>query len=98
MNDQSRQGAKTSYGISDLFSGKDLEIIAASLLLIGKLKVDSVSLFRDQPLIVVSLIGQFKSTEDKKENRMADLADILEENRDMTLADVLEGLKQKMNQ
>ncbi|WP_339254716.1 hypothetical protein NSQ43_08490 [Sporosarcina sp. FSL W8-0480] len=83
------QHSGQSYSISDLLKGKDLDIIAASLLLIGKLKVDSVQLFRDTPIVTVSLIGQFKSTEKPKEDR---LAKFLEENSDVTLTDLLEGM------
>lgn len=48
------------YSIHDLFKDKKLEIVAAALLLTGKLKVDSVEIFRDSPVVNVTLIGQYK--------------------------------------
>ena len=72
----------SKYTLHDLLKGKDLDIIAASLLLLGKLKVDSVQLYRDSPTISVTLIGQYQSVkEDKSEN----MANFLDNNGDMTL-------------
>lgn len=82
------------YTIQDLLKGKDLEIIAASLLLLGKLKVESVVLFRDSPSIGVSLIGKYRSPNDDKSNNMADF---LEQNGDMTIDDVFDALSKRMN-
>lgn len=96
MNDQFRQGANKSYSINDLFKGKDLEIIAASLLLVGKLKVESVQLFRGQPIVGVTLLGQFKSVENDNEKGNA-MAEFLEHNGDITLDEVFEGLRRQMN-
>ncbi len=84
----------SKYTLGDLLKGKDLEIVAASLLLLGKLKVDSVQLFRDKPVISVTLLGEFKSFDDKKVNEMASF---LEENGDMTLDELFEGIKKRMN-
>ena len=84
----------SKYTLGDLLKGKDLEIVAASLLLLGKLKVDSVQLFRDKPVISVTLLGEFKSLNDKKVNEMANF---LEENGDMTLDELFEGIKRRMN-
>ncbi len=89
----SNHKSHASYTLSDLLKGKDIEIVAASLLLLGKLKVDSVQLFRDQPVIAVSLLGQFKQMGDTKAN---ELADFLEKNGDMTLDEVFEGIKKRM--
>ena len=66
------QNPNSKYTLGDLLKGKDLEIVAASLLLLGKLKVESVQLFRDKPIISVTLLGEFKSLNDKKVNEMAD--------------------------
>lgn len=84
----------SNYTLNDLLKGKDLEIVAASLLLLGKLKVDSVQLYRNQPVIVVSLLGQFNKLNDQKIN---DMANFLEQNGDMTLDEVFEGIKKRMN-
>lgn len=86
--------SKSKYTLGDLLKGKDLEIVAASLLLLGKLKVDSIQLYRDKPIISVELLGEFKNLNDRKVNEMADF---LEKNGDMTLDEVFEGIKKRMN-
>lgn len=92
QNDSDRK-SHASYTLSDLLKGNDIEIVAASLLLLGKLKVDSVQLYRDQPIIAVSLLGEFKTLKESKVNEMTDF---LEKNGDMTLDEIIESLKKKM--
>ncbi|MEK4404483.1 MULTISPECIES: hypothetical protein [Sporosarcina] len=94
MYNNFNQNPNTKYTLGDLLKGKDLEIVAASLLLLGKLKVDSVQLFRDKPVISVTLLGEFKSLNDKKVNEMTDF---LEKNGDLTLDELFEGIKRRMN-
>ena len=96
MNDQFQQGANKAYSISDLLKGKDLEIVAASLLLVGKLKVESVQLFRGQPVVAVTLLGQFKSASNDNEKGNV-MAEFLEQNGDITLDEVFEGIRRQMN-
>jgi len=84
----------SKYTVQDLLQGKDLDIIAASLLLLGKLKVESVQLFRNSPTITVTLLGQYRSTSDDKANKMANF---LEQNGDMTIDDVFAALNKRMN-
>lgn len=84
----------SKYTLHDLLKGKDLDIIAASLLLLGKLKVESVQLYRDSPTISVTLIGQYQSVKDDKSENMANF---LDENGDMTLDEVFEALSKRMN-
>ncbi|MGB3260299.1 hypothetical protein [Paenisporosarcina sp.] len=95
MNDDYyRKHINSKYTLHDLLKGKDLEIIAASLLLLGKLKVDSVQLYRNSPTIGVTLIGQYRSIEEDKTNQMADF---LDKNGDMTLDEVFDALSKRMN-
>lgn len=94
MYDQFRQGANQSYSISDLLKGNDLDLVAASLLLVGKLKVSSVQLYRGQPVVEVTLVGQFKSTESQKGNAMDSF---FEQNGDITLDEVFEGIRRQVN-
>lgn len=84
----------SKYTVQDLLQGKDLDIIAASLLLLGKLKVESVQLFRNSPTITVTLLGQYRSTSDDNANKMANF---LEQNGDMTIDDVFAALNKRMN-
>ncbi|WP_255452102.1 TerB family tellurite resistance protein [Sporosarcina sp. ANT_H38] len=88
------QNPNSKYTLGDLLKGKDLEIVAASLLLLGKLKVDSAQLFRDKPVISVTLLGEFKHLNDNKVNEMADF---LEGNGDLTLDELFEGIKRRMD-
>lgn len=94
MNDKFWQGANRSYSISDLLKGNDLDIVAATLLLVGKLKVSSVQLYRGQPVVEVTLVGQFKSTENQKGNAMDSF---LEQNGDITIDEVIEGIRRQIN-
>lgn len=89
-----REQMNSKYTIQDLLKGKDLEIIAASLLLLGKLKVESVQLFRNSPIISVTLIGKYRNLDDDKTNPMADF---LDQNGDITLDEVFEALTKRMN-
>lgn len=84
----------STYTLNDLLKGKDLEIVAASLLLLGKLKVDSVELYRNKPVIAVSLLGEFKKINGQKVNEMADF---LERNGDLTIDEIFEGIKKRMS-
>ncbi len=83
----------SSYTLNDLLKGKDLEIIAASLLLLGKLKVDSVLLYRNSPTVTVSLIGSFQN-DSKNSNKMADF---LNDNGDITIDEIFDGIQKRMN-
>lgn len=93
MYDHFQQQGKSPFTISDLLRGKDLEIVAASLLLLGKLKVESVQIYRSQPIIFVTLIGEFNS---EKDNKKETLADFLERSGDVSFEDMVEGLKNSM--
>lgn len=85
----------STYTVHDLLKGKDLDIIAASLLLLGKLKVESVQLFRNSPTIGVTLIGKYKNLKDDTAEK--NMSDFLDENGDMTLDEVFEELSKRMN-
>ncbi|RIJ67141.1 hypothetical protein CW357_06305 [Rummeliibacillus sp. TYF005] len=83
----------SDYTLKDLTKGKHLDIVAAALLLSGKIKVDAVQLFRDSPIITVTLIGKFQSNKKKKSNA---LSDFLDENGDLTIQEVFEAIQDKM--
>lgn len=87
---------KSMQGITleDLIKGKQLDWVAAALLLTGKLKVDSVGLFRDSPAVTVTLLGKFgDETNDDKSN---DLVDFLDKNGDMTIDHVFSAFQKRM--
>lgn len=85
--------ALADFSIQDLLKGKNLEIVAAALLLTGKLKVDSVELFRMSPVVNVTLVGKYVTRETKKMNA---LANFLEENGDLTLDEVFDAIQTRM--
>ncbi|MCZ8537697.1 hypothetical protein M9R32_10925 [Paenisporosarcina quisquiliarum] len=93
-DDQFRKQINSNYTLHDLLKGKDLDIIAASLLLLGKLKVDSVQLYRNSPTLGVTLIGKYRNLEDDKKNQMDDF---LDKNGDMTLDEVFDALSKRIN-
>ncbi|WP_332628931.1 hypothetical protein [Halalkalibacter flavus] len=92
---KSKKPKASSYNIQDLFTGKNLDIIAAALLLSGKLKVDAVELYRASPVVSVTLLGEFLTPGNDKSNA---LADFLKENGDMTLDDVFEAFQQRIEE
>ncbi|HLR80043.1 MAG TPA: hypothetical protein VK119_05625 [Bacillota bacterium] len=85
--------ALADFSIQDLLKGKNLEIVAAALLLTGKLKVDSVELFRMSPVVNVTLVEKYVTRETKKMNA---LANFLEENGDLTLDEVFDAIQTRM--
>ncbi len=93
-SNKSNRNKSSTYTLNDLLKGKDIEIVAASLLLLGKLKVDSVQLYRDRPVIAVSLLGEFKHMNGQKVDEMTDF---LAKNGDMTIDDIVEGFTKRMN-
>jgi len=82
------------YTLNDLLKGKDLDIIAASLLLLGKLKVDSVELYRNSPTVGVSLVGKYRSLEEDNKN---ELDEFLDRNGNITLDEVFDALSKRIN-
>lgn len=93
-DDQFHNKFNSSYTLHDLLKGKDLEIITASLLLLGKLKVDYVSLFRNTPDVTVTLLGKYKKTQ---EDKMNSLTEFLNDNGDITIDEVFEAFSKRMN-
>ncbi|WP_368504894.1 hypothetical protein AB3N04_04390 [Alkalihalophilus sp. As8PL] len=88
-----QQPFQHAYTLNDLLKGKNLDFIAAALLVSGKLKVDSVELFRGSPVIVVSLLGAYQTLADTKADEMGEF---LKENGDVTLDELYEGIKKRM--
>src|SRR5699024_12761348 len=85
--------ALADFWIQDLLKGKNLEIVAAALLLTGKLKVDSVELFRMSPVVNVTLVGKYVTRET---NKRTALPNFLEENGDVTLDEVFNVIQTRM--
>lgn len=84
-----------NFSMEDLFKNKNLELVAAALLLSGRLKVDSVELFRSAPTVNVTLIGKYLTANNNKTNA---LVDFLDEHGDMTIDDIFDAFQTKMQQ
>ncbi|MFD3257705.1 MULTISPECIES: hypothetical protein [Paenibacillus] len=94
MASPSKNGkSKTSSSKSK--KNKSLEYTVAALLLTGKLRVDSVQLFREASL-VITLTGQYKTLAMNGTN-IDKMVKFLDNNGDMTLNEVIEALKKKSN-
>ncbi|GGG05234.1 hypothetical protein [Paenibacillus aceti] len=69
-----------------------IEAAVAALLLTGKLKVDSVELFREAS-VVISLIGQYKTLGSGNGSNIDTLVSFFQSNGDLTLNDVFSAMK-----
>lgn len=81
------------------FPGTSLELIVASLLLTGKLRVDSVQLFR-QATMIVGLTGKYITLDDlnnNSNNNVDSMVNFLNENGNVTVDEIFQALKKKMN-
>ncbi|SDH81756.1 hypothetical protein SAMN05192534_11244 [Alteribacillus persepolensis] len=89
--DRNSQSSLPPYTVNDLLNGSNLDVIAAVLLLTGRLKVESVQVYRGYPIIQVTLLGEYKRVSPKE--KADKMADFLKENDDITIDDVMEAIK-----
>lgn len=89
---QQNNDLQNQFSINDLLAGKDLDIIAAVLLLNGKLRVDSIETFRTTGLLNVTLVGKFP-TQSKNGNP---LSDFLDNNGGLTMDEVFDAIRQRI--
>lgn len=88
----SNKKTATSPSTSKAFRPKAPELTVVALLLSGKLRLDSVQLYRGAS-VVVSLVGEYKTL--SKFTNADKLLSFLDENGDMTLNDMIDALKQR---
>lgn len=84
-----------SYTTADLLLGRNLEIIAAALLITGKLKINYVSIY--EPRIDALLTGRLKQSSSANSN-INQIKELLEQNGDMTVNDMIEAIHQRLNE
>ncbi|WP_232380934.1 hypothetical protein [Paenibacillus tianjinensis] len=60
----------------------------------GKLKVDSIQMFRDASLLV-SLVGKYTSLNPLSESNVDKLVSFLDDNSSLTLNEIMTALKKK---
>lgn len=86
--------AKNGSSVHDLLQNHNLEIVVAALLLTGKLRVDSVQLFR-QATMIVSLTGKYKTLAGMNNSNVNNMINFLNNNGNMTLDEVIQAFKSK---
>ncbi|AIQ70727.1 hypothetical protein [Paenibacillus graminis] len=90
-----KTGARKKTPNSNTQIPKGLEYTVAALLLTGKLRVDSVQMYRDASLFI-SLVGKYKSLSDLSSSSNVDkLVSFLDDNSDLTLNEIMTALKKK---
>jgi hypothetical protein len=93
LDKNKKQNNRRSSANSPL-KNKNLEIIVASLLLTGKLKVDSIEIFREAST-VISLVGKFNTLSALNNSNISKMTKFLDDNGDMTIDEVFAALKKK---
>ncbi|WMT42700.1 hypothetical protein RE628_10580 [Paenibacillus sp. D2_2] len=96
-NGSSKNGNSNSNSNSKSSKSKQqkpgsIEAAVAALLLTGKLKVDSVELFREAS-VVISLIGQYKTLGSGNGSNIDTLVSFFQNNGDLTINDVFAAMK-----
>lgn len=86
-----RANSKDKNSIFDYVQGNNIEIIVAALLLSGKLRFDSIQLFREAS-VVVSLVGQYETLFDLSSVDVNRMNKILNENEKMTITTLIQKL------
>jgi len=92
-SDKKKQSSKDS-SLFGTFKEKNLDIVVAALLLTGRLRVDSIQLFRDASMIV-GLVGKYKTISGLNTSNVEKMVDFLNKNGSMTLDEVIEAIGQK---
>ncbi|GIO05107.1 hypothetical protein J31TS6_11350 [Brevibacillus reuszeri] len=95
-NNGKRKQTTNGSSISHCLNGNNLEFLVAVLLLTGKLRVDSVQLFR-QATMIVSLTGKYITLGDVSNENVDNMLKFLNENGNMTVDDIIHALKKKMD-
>lgn len=81
------------FNLQQLLEGNQLELITIALLLTGKLKVDAVGMFRDNPVVTVTLLGKFHTSEKEDSNNLLDFLSLHEDEK---INDILNTLNEHL--
>jgi len=82
---------------ADLLIGRNLEFIAAALLITGKLRINYISIYRDEPRIDTLLTGELMQSNSKNSN-MSRIRELLKDNGDMTVNDMIDAIHQHLSE
>ncbi|QDS32771.1 hypothetical protein [Brevibacillus brevis] len=95
-NNKKKKLTTNNQSALQCLTGPNLEILVAVLLLTGKLRVDSVQLFR-QATMIVGLTGEFITLGDLNNKNVDNMLKFLNDNGSMTVDDIISALKKKMD-
>ncbi|WP_429842143.1 hypothetical protein [Brevibacillus sp. FIR094] len=95
-NNKKKKPTTNNQSALQCLTGPNLEILVAVLLLTGKLRVDSVQLFR-QATMIVGLTGEFITLGDLNNKNVDNMLKFLNDNGNMTVDDIISALKKKMD-
>ncbi|MFG0214279.1 hypothetical protein ACFU8X_14335 [Brevibacillus porteri] len=95
-NNKKKKPTTNNQSALQCLTGPNLEILVAVLLLTGKLRVDSVQLFR-QATMIVGLTGEFITLGDLNNKNVDNMLKFLNDNGSMTVDDIISALKKKMD-
>jgi|SRR5699024_5859285 len=91
-NKHNNKNQNDNNTLNYILQSKKPELVIVALLLSGRLKFDSVQLFREASLIV-SLVGAFNQINTGRVNQVVDF---LDENGDLTIDEILQAFKRKV--
>ncbi len=92
---EKKDQAKVQSALLPCLNGRSLELIVASLLLTGKLRVDAVQLFR-QATMIVSLTGKYLTLDDLNNKNVDNMLKFLNDNGNVTVDEIFQAFKKKM--
>ncbi|MGG4455562.1 hypothetical protein [Brevibacillus porteri] len=95
-NNKKKKPTTNNQSALQCLTGPNLEILVAVLLLTGKLRVDSVQLFR-QATMIVGLTGEFITLGDLNNKNVDDMLNLLKDDGNKTVDDIISALKKKMD-
>ncbi|TKI54080.1 hypothetical protein E8L90_00655 [Brevibacillus antibioticus] len=95
-NNKKKKPTTNNQSALHCLTGPNLEILVAVLLLTGKLRVDSVQLFR-QATMIVGLTGEYITLGDLNNKNVDNMLNFLNDNGSMTVDDIISALKKKMS-
>ncbi|WP_018882984.1 hypothetical protein [Paenibacillus massiliensis] len=93
LGKRKKNGGKKQSLATLIQQKKGLEYTVAALLLTGKLRTDSVQIYKDGS-VFVSLVGKYKSLSDSNNGNVDKLVNFITQNSDVTINDLMEAVKQ----
>lgn len=96
-NKKNNSRPSSNRSLFNPLQGSNLEIVVAALLLTGKLRVDSVQLFR-QATMIVNLTGKYTTLTKMNNSNVDKMIQFLNDNGNMTIDEIIQAFKSKTEQ